>query len=131
LGSEPRRGGGGGLLALFTCALDGALALGTFSALRARRLEACVAGPGMPISVFFPSIRIDPDDGWLGEDPGGGGGGGAAAVVLSADFFPSPSKMSRSDPPPLSSLDIRFSCSSMIRPVLLLLRDASDALDCE
>ena len=48
-------------------------------------------------------------------DPGGAGG---AAGDRSEFFLPRPSKMSRSDPPLFSS-DIRVSCSSMIRPVLL------------
>jgi len=63
------------------------------------------AGPGIPSSVFFASS----DTGraaTFDDDPGGGGG---AAGERSDDFFPRPSKISRSDPPPLLSFDIRVS----------------------
>lgn len=64
------------------------------------------AGPGIPRSVFFASRAAGRDAGTCAEEPGGGGG----AAAERSDFFPRPSKMSRSDPPPLLlSFDIRVS----------------------
>ncbi|OJY31145.1 MAG: hypothetical protein BGO98_45545 [Myxococcales bacterium 68-20] len=115
-GSEPRPGGGGGLLA-------GTEPMGLVAG-PAERADGgggsgCedagggigavdVAGLGIPSSVFFAS------SGWVADtcadEAGGGGGAAAAAGERSAVFFPRPSKMSRSDPPPLLvSFDIRVS----------------------
>jgi hypothetical protein len=64
------------------------------------------AGSGIPTSVFLASMGDMRAAGRCELEPGGGGG---AAAGLS-DFFPRPSKMSRSDPPPrLLSFDIRVS----------------------
>lgn len=68
---------------------------------------ADVGSLGSPSSVFFASIG-----GWAVTcaDEAGGGGGAVTAGERSAAFFPRPSKMSRSDPPPfLVSFDIRVS----------------------
>jgi hypothetical protein len=62
------------------------------------------AGPGIPKRVFFISGFATPI--W---EPEPGGGGGTAAGVRAELFFPRPSKISRSEPPPLLSSDIRVS----------------------
>jgi len=65
------------------------------------------AGLGIPSSVFFASAGKGAGrEATCDDDPGGGGG---AAGERSDDFFPRPSKISRSDPPPLLSFDIRVS----------------------
>ncbi|MBX3192429.1 MAG: hypothetical protein KF819_35890 [Labilithrix sp.] len=64
-----------------------------------------LAGSGNPTSVFFiPSFAFGAA-GTCELDPGGGGGTADVRVEL---FFPRPSKISRSEPPLLSS-DIRVS----------------------
>ena len=70
------------------------------------------AGPGIPINVFFVSsaggMKGTAGAAAMCELDPGGGGGAAAAGVAGVLFFPSPSKMSRSEPLLLSS-DIRVS----------------------
>jgi hypothetical protein len=116
-GSDPRPGGGGGLLG------DGAgddwlaariVPLGGMGGGRdggAGSLPGSVgcvgAGFGIPSNVFFIAMSLAVRGAatcW----PEPGGGGGAAAGFRSEFFFPRPSKISRSDPPLLSS-DIRVS----------------------
>jgi hypothetical protein len=62
------------------------------------------AGPGIPINVFFMSGPLG-RAATCAPEPGGGGG---VADVRAWLFFPRPSKISRSEPPLLSS-DIRVS----------------------
>lgn len=115
-GSASRPGGGGGLLAGGAARIDpdaGGWEAAGIPALDGRVDGAGgatgvawgVAGPGMPSSVRFAS---NPGGvaGMFDDEPGGGGG---AAAERSELFFPRPSKMSRSDPPPLLSFDIRDS----------------------
>jgi hypothetical protein len=68
------------------------------------------AGPAIPSSVLFRSVGFWPTaPATCALDPGGGGG---TAALPPAVFFPRPSKMSRSDPPPMPPLlssDIRVS----------------------
>jgi hypothetical protein len=92
-GSEPRPGGGGGgMLGGREDGIDpggGGGAAGT---------EGLDAGPGIPSSVFF-----------AGLSPGARGKAGALGARDGA-FFPSPSKMSRSDPL-FSAAIVRVSCT--------------------
>jgi hypothetical protein len=56
------------------------------------------AGPGIPSSVFFASSGAERAPGGGGAFDVDAGGGGGAPGERSADFFPRPSKMSRSEP---------------------------------
>ena len=127
-GSDPRPGGGGGLLAGGGAlrmdpegggddgwAEDGTPLAGPTETGRVTGDDGidgsrsdCGVGSGIPRSVFFASIGTVRAARTCAEDPGGAGG--AAAGGFSEVFFPRPSKMSRSDPPPrLLSFDIRVS----------------------
>jgi hypothetical protein len=113
-GSEPRPGGGGGLLGDAAGEAARIVPLGGMGGREGGAVGSlpgsvgCVgAGLGMPSSVFFMAKSLPPRGAAMcWPDPGGGGG--AAAGFRSEFFFPRPSKMSRSDPPLLSS-DIRVS----------------------
>lgn len=126
LGNEPRPGGGGGLL---VCDMrDGVEGGGsapepTGGGRPCDVCGACEGGGGgganaacegegggagsaaIPICVFLASSGGG-REARCADDPAGGGG---AAGERSEDVFPRPSKISRSDPPPLLSFDIRFS----------------------
>jgi len=120
-GSDARPGGGGGFDGVAGaaaridaeaggggaegCEADGGSGGGCDGGMAATLpwLGGC-AGPGMPISVFFISCD-GRETGTFAPEPGGGGG---TADVRGWLFFPRPSKISRSEPPLLSS-DIRVS----------------------
>jgi hypothetical protein len=134
-GSEPRPGGGGGLLtgppcdAGFTARIDdcevgpagGADACWPDGGCDAEAgsgggterggagIAASLCGMGLgatPISVFFRPSPGFTFAATCEPEPGGGGG---TADVFGELFFPRPSKMSRSELPPLLSSDIRVS----------------------
>src|SRR5205814_4019169 len=64
------------------------------------------AGPARPRSVFLRARPSPCFAATCAPEPGGAGGAFGAWTEL---FFPRPSKISRSDPPPLFSSDIRVS----------------------